>query len=116
MISYLGAFTSEFRDECVLDWTSSCIHERIPSAALASADAATGGTGAAAASGAGVDDDGEQLSIAKEVKYSLAATLGDAIKVRQWRIDGLPTDSFSTDNGVIVDNARRWPLMIDPQG
>jgi len=46
--------------------------------------------------------------------YSLAATLGDAIKIRQWRIDGLPTDGFSTDNGVIVDNARRWPLMIDP--
>ena len=35
---------------------------------------------------------------------------------RQWQISGLPKDAFSVDNGVIVANARRWPLMIDPQG
>jgi dynein heavy chain len=46
---------------------------------------------------------------------TLAATLGDAVRIRQWNIDGLPTDSFSVDNGIIVFNARRWPLMIDPQ-
>uniref|UniRef100_A0A8C9VXT2 Dynein axonemal heavy chain 12 n=1 Tax=Scleropages formosus TaxID=113540 RepID=A0A8C9VXT2_SCLFO len=43
-------------------------------------------------------------------------TLGDPIKIRAWNIAGLPTDSFSIDNGVIVSNSRRWPLMIDPQG
>uniref|UniRef100_A0A8C3HEC4 Uncharacterized protein n=1 Tax=Chrysemys picta bellii TaxID=8478 RepID=A0A8C3HEC4_CHRPI len=43
-------------------------------------------------------------------------TLGDPIKIRAWNIAGLPTDNFSVDNGVIVDNSRRWPLMIDPQG
>uniref|UniRef100_A0A674AXZ6 Dynein axonemal heavy chain 12 n=1 Tax=Salmo trutta TaxID=8032 RepID=A0A674AXZ6_SALTR len=43
-------------------------------------------------------------------------TLGDPIKIRAWNISGLPTDSFSIDNGVIVSNSRRWPLMIDPQG
>uniref|UniRef100_A0A8C3KS30 Dynein axonemal heavy chain 12 n=1 Tax=Calidris pygmaea TaxID=425635 RepID=A0A8C3KS30_9CHAR len=43
-------------------------------------------------------------------------TLGDPIKIRAWNIAGLPTDVFSVDNGVIVDNSRRWPLMIDPQG
>jgi dynein heavy chain len=42
--------------------------------------------------------------------------LGDPIKIRDWAIAGLPTDPFSIDNGIIVTNARRWPLMIDPQG
>ncbi|CAM9648304.1 unnamed protein product, partial [Laminaria digitata] len=48
--------------------------------------------------------------------YSDTGTLGDPVLVRQWNIDGLPTDGFSVDNGIIVFNARRWPLMIDPQG
>ena len=48
--------------------------------------------------------------------FSLNATLGDAVKIRAWQIAGLPVDSFSIDNGIIVSNSRRWPLMIDPQG
>lgn len=40
--------------------------------------------------------------------FSLSKTLGDPIKIRAWNIAGLPTDVFSVDNGVIVDNSRRW--------
>jgi dynein heavy chain len=48
--------------------------------------------------------------------FHLHAILGEPVKIRQWNIDGLPTDAFSSDNGVILSNSRRWPLMIDPQG
>uniref|UniRef100_A0A8D0CZB2 Dynein axonemal heavy chain 12 n=1 Tax=Sander lucioperca TaxID=283035 RepID=A0A8D0CZB2_SANLU len=55
-------------------------------------------------------------SIPSADDFSLSKTLGDPIKIRAWNIAGLPSDSFSIDNGVIVSNSRRWPLMIDPQG
>ncbi|XP_033843048.1 dynein axonemal heavy chain 7 [Periophthalmus magnuspinnatus] len=47
---------------------------------------------------------------------SLMNSLGDPVKIRAWTIAGLPSDSFSIDNGIMISNARRWPLMIDPQG
>ncbi|GMH33280.1 hypothetical protein BSKO_01114 [Bryopsis sp. KO-2023] len=49
-------------------------------------------------------------------KFKLEAVLGDPVKIRDWNIGGLPKDDFSTENGVIVDQGRRWPLCIDPQG
>ena len=48
--------------------------------------------------------------------FNFQEVVGDAVKIRAWNIQGLPTDSFSTDNGVVTSVARRWPLMIDPQG
>ena len=44
--------------------------------------------------------------------FSLSRTLGEPIKIRAWNIAGLPTDTFSIDNGVIVANARRWYVRI----
>jgi len=46
---------------------------------------------------------------------TLMNTVGDAVVVRQWQIDGLPTDAVSTDNAIMVTRGERWPLMIDPQ-
>jgi len=47
---------------------------------------------------------------------SMQAVLGKPIRIREWLLQGLPNDSFSIDNAIMVDHARRWPLMIDPQG
>ncbi|XP_022428499.1 dynein heavy chain 12, axonemal isoform X6 [Delphinapterus leucas] len=58
----------------------------------------------------------KQKKIPCSEEFSLSKTLGDPVKIRAWNIAGLPTDTFSIDNGVIVNNSRRWPLMIDPQG
>jgi len=58
----------------------------------------------------------ESKGISRSETYSLERTLGDPVKIRSWNIFGLPSDTFSTENGIILSNARRWPLMIDPQG
>ena len=42
-------------------------------------------------------------------KPSLVRTLGNPVKIRQWQVDGLPTDSMSVDNGIILFASRRWP-------
>lgn len=47
---------------------------------------------------------------------NLESTLSDPVKVRSWQICSLPSDSLSTQNAIIMDNGRRWPLLIDPQG
>ncbi len=61
-----------------------------------------------------------QMCKAKEIPcstvYTISGTLGDPVKIRAWQIAGLPVDSFSIDNGIIVSNSRRWPLLLDPQG
>jgi len=41
--------------------------------------------------------------------------LGQPVMIQQWTVCGLPADNLSTENGIILDTARRWPLMIDPQ-
>jgi len=48
--------------------------------------------------------------------FNFANFLADPSDVRDWNIQGLPSDQFSTENGVIVTRGRRWPLMVDPQG
>jgi len=58
----------------------------------------------------------KKLSVPSSDKPTLINTLGDAVKIRQWNIEGLPTDDFSVENAITIFAARRWPLMIDPQG
>lgn len=56
----------------------------------------------------------KELDIPFSDNYSLSTTLENPIVIRDWVICGLPNDSISIDNGVIVTRADRWPLMIDP--
>ncbi|KAF0873023.1 DYH7 protein, partial [Crocuta crocuta] len=82
VVAYLGAFTSNYRQNQTKEWTNLCKSNDIPCSD----------------------------------EYSLMGSLGEAVTIRAWNIAGLPSDSFSIDNGIIIMNARRWPLMIDPQG
>jgi dynein heavy chain len=33
----------------------------------------------------------------------------------KWANESLPTDPLSVENGAIVSNSTRWPLLVDPQ-
>lgn len=81
-ISYLGTFTSEFRESCVSTWYAALKALRLP----------------------------------HTKDCSIITTLADPVKVRSWQIAGLPSDTVSVQNGLIMARARRWSLLIDPQG
>lgn len=34
--------------------------------------------------------------------FQLSTVLGNPVDIRSWNLSGLPTDSFSIDNGIIV--------------
>ncbi|CAE7602693.1 Dnah1 [Symbiodinium sp. CCMP2456] len=56
-----------------------------------------------------------ELEMAHTKGCSMSTVLGDPVKIQQWVVCSLPNDQLSIENGIIIDRARRWPLMIDPQ-
>lgn len=57
----------------------------------------------------------EKYEIPTSRNFQIWVFLSDQTTVREWNIHGLPSDEFSTENGIIVTNGSRWPLIIDPQ-
>lgn len=58
----------------------------------------------------------KKLLVPCSPNFSFCEFMAKPTQVRDWNIQGLPTDSFSTENGIITTRGNRWPLMIDPQG
>ena len=52
----------------------------------------------------------EKENVPADPLFSLDRVLGDDVTTRQWRILGLPEDSFSTENGLIT--TLFWPLAF----
>ncbi|XP_065895241.1 dynein axonemal heavy chain 1-like isoform X2 [Dysidea avara] len=57
-----------------------------------------------------------EYSVPHTQGVNLVSILSNPVKIRSWQICGLPRDTLSVENGVIVQFSRRWPLFIDPQG
>ncbi|CAG9467054.1 unnamed protein product [Pedinophyceae sp. YPF-701] len=58
----------------------------------------------------------EDRAVPVPENWSLQGSLTSPIQLRTWNIHRLPSDTVSKDNGVLICNSLRWPLMIDPQG
>ena len=48
--------------------------------------------------------------------YELTNFLVDDATVGEWNLQGLPKDSLSVQNAIMVTRSDRYPLLIDPQG
>lgn len=101
VIAYLGAFTAGFRQDCIKSWTSLCqvtiLISNITRLYILRIKAVVNTFFFT-----------QSKKIPSSDDFSLSKTLGDPIKIRAWNIAGLPSDSFSIDNAVIVSNSRRW--------
>lgn len=57
----------------------------------------------------------KELKIPFTRDYNFSSFLVNPTEFLNWNFQGLPDDNFSKENGVLVTQGRRWPLMIDPQ-
>lgn len=51
-----------------------------------------------------------------KLAYELTSFLVDEATVGEWNLQGLPKDTLSVQNGIMVTTSDRYPLLIDPQG
>ena len=104
VVAYTGVFTAKFRKDLVKQWVNKIQGEFNSIRISGMQGGGDGGDGGGSAGELGDKD------------FTILDSLGDPVKIRQWNIQGLPIDTFSVENGIIVSRTRRWPLMIDPQG
>lgn len=112
-MAYLGVYTVEVRQMCLLSWTAMVAAAGLPSSTAA---ALVGDAAVSSPSAAVARRDAEQSSSLLDQGFSLAGMLSTPLQLQRWHMEGLPVGAFSEDNATIVAHSQKWPLMIDPQG
>lgn len=57
----------------------------------------------------------QKKNIPKTLRVGPCEFLIDDATKAEWNNQGLPSDTVSIENGVILSNSERYPLLIDPQ-
>ncbi|XP_034941913.1 dynein heavy chain 6, axonemal [Chelonus insularis] len=55
------------------------------------------------------------LNIKIATNFNLIDVLVNPFQIQAWNIFGLPRDQTSAENALLVTQAKKWPLIIDPQ-
>ena len=58
----------------------------------------------------------QKIPFTANIYDKLVEFLVDEATIGQWNLDGLPKDTLSIQNGIMVEASERYPLLIDPQG
>lgn len=58
----------------------------------------------------------QDFNIPISKNYSLIKNMVTENQILLWQNEGVPLDSHSTENAIVMQHSRKWPLLIDPQG
>lgn len=56
----------------------------------------------------------KQKLIRESSEFSFIKYIGNQLNIRNWTLNGLPQDSFSISNAIIMEYSDNYPLFIDP--
>lgn len=94
-VSYIGAFTKPFRDLLISEKWIPFLKKYL-------------------ARGGSANKDTSLITRMSESCNPLQILVTDS-EIAEWNTKGLPSDRVSIENGAVVRNSKRWPLLIDPQ-
>ncbi|KAI4474528.1 hypothetical protein M0802_015568 [Mischocyttarus mexicanus] len=55
------------------------------------------------------------LNLPYSKSYDFVNILGVELKISSWYLSGLSKNRFSTENAIIMENSKLWPLFVDSQ-
>ncbi|KAI4474553.1 hypothetical protein M0802_015556 [Mischocyttarus mexicanus] len=55
------------------------------------------------------------LNLPHSKSYDFVNILGVELKISSWYLSGLSKNRFSTENAIIMENSKLWPLFVDSQ-